>query len=260
MFSNQRQMKIYFLLREEGQAKVSFLSETFGVSEPTIRQDLAKLEEEGLVVREHGGVFLKHMSEQVRSLSLEHQENMDKKILIGAKAAELIKDGDAIILDSGSTTTEIAKNIASRNNLLVVTNALNIALLLGTNPSIKILMPGGEFQAPTLSLSGERAVNFFEEIHINKLFIASVGVSVDSGLTFPGFKDIPVKRAMINSAEEVYLVIDSTKIGNSSFAVLCDITKVSGIVTDDGITDVQRKQFEDRGVRVLVADKAGINK
>ena len=253
MFSNQRQMKIYLLLREEGQAKVSFLSETFKVSEPTIRQDLAKLEEEGLVVREHGGAFLKNMSEQVKSLSLEHQENMDKKILIGIKAAELIKDGDAVILDSGSTTTEIAKNIATRHNLLVVTNALNISLLLGTNPSIKILMPGGEFQAPTLSLSGERAVNFFEEIRVNKLFIAAVGVSPESGLTFPGFKDIPVKRAMINSADEVYLVVDSTKLGTSSFAVLCDLSRVTGIVTDDNITRAQQKQFEDAGVEIIIA-------
>ena len=170
MFSNQRQMKIYFLLREEGQAKVNYLSKTFGVSEPTIRQDLAKLEEEGLVAREHGGVFLKNMSEQVRDLSLEHKENMDKKILIGAKAAELINDGDAIILDSGSTTTEIAKNISKKHNLRVVTNALNISLTLGINPTIKILMPGGEFSAPTLSLSGERAVSYFKEIHVNKLF------------------------------------------------------------------------------------------
>lgn len=255
MFNNQRQMKIYFLLREEGQAKVSFLSETFGVSEPTIRQDLAKLEEEGLVVREHGGVFLKHMPEQVRSLSLEHQENMDKKVLIGAKAAELIEDGDTVILDAGSTTTEIAKNIVTRNGLHVVTNALNIALLLGTNHSIKIMMPGGEFQAPTLSLSGEKAVNFFEEIHVNKFFIASVGVSINSGLTFPGFKDIPLKRAMLNSADEVYLVIDSTKIGVSSFAVLCDLSRITGIVTDDGITEIQKKQFENKGVQVLIACK-----
>ncbi len=255
MFSNQRQMKIYFLLREEGQAKVSFLSETFGVSEPTIRQDLAKLEEEGLVVREHGGVFLKNMSKQVSSLSLEHQENMDKKVLIGIKAAELVEDGDTIILDAGSTTTEIAKNIATRHNLMVVTNALNIALLLGTNPSIRIVMPGGEFQAPTLSLSGERAVNFFEEVRVNKLFIASVGLSVESGLTFPGFKDIPVKRAMLNSADEVYLVVDSTKIGASSFAVLCDISRVTGIITDDGISSEQQKDFEDAGVKVLIAQK-----
>ncbi len=253
MFNNQRQMKIYYLLREEGQAKVSFLSETFGVSEPTIRQDLAKLEEDGLVVREHGGVFLKHMPEQVRSLSLEHKENMDKKIIIGIKAAELIKDGDSIILDSGSTTTEIAKNIATRNHLQVVTNALNISLLLGTNPSIQVLMPGGEFQAPTLSLSGERAVNFFEEVRVNKLFIASVGVSVDSGLTLPGFKDIPIKRAMINSAEEVYLAVDSTKIGISLFAVLCDLSRITAIITDRKITPVQQKQFETYGIKVIIA-------
>ena len=253
MFSNQRQMKIYFLLREEGQAKVNYLSKTFGVSEPTIRQDLAKLEEEGLVVREHGGVFLKNMSEQVKDLSLEHKENMGMKVFIGTEASKLINDGDSIILDSGSTTTEVAKNISKRHNLKVVTNALNISLILGTNPTIKLLMPGGEFSAPTLSLSGERAITYFKEIHVNKLFLAAVGVSVEAGVTFPGFKDIPVKRAMINSADEVYLVVDSTKIGVSSFAVLCDLDKITAIVTDEGITNDQKIKFEAAGVKVIVA-------
>ena len=105
MIASQRRQKIIDLLTEDGTAKVSGLSEIFDVSEVTIRQDLAKLEEDGLIIREHGGAFLKSVPDQVQSYSFQHSENMDKKALIGKKAAEFIKDGDAIILDSGSTTT-----------------------------------------------------------------------------------------------------------------------------------------------------------
>ena len=98
MLAEQRRLKILELLQEEGSARVSYLSKTFDVTEPTIRQDLEKLEAEGYIVREHGGAFLKSIPQQVGSLSLQHQENMDKKIRIGKKAAEFIQDWDSSIL------------------------------------------------------------------------------------------------------------------------------------------------------------------
>lgn len=254
MFANQRQMKIYLLLREEGQAKVSYLSQKFAVSEPTVRQDLAKLESEGLVIREHGGAYLKNMSEKVRTLSLEHKDNMTMKAAIGRKAATLINDGDSLIIDSGSTTTEIAKNMTSMSELMVVTSALNIALLLGTNSEIKILMPGGEFLAHTLSLTGARSANFFEEVHVEKLFLAAHGISHEAGVTTPGFNDLAIKKSMISSAEKIYLTVDSTKIDNTSFAVICGLSKIDYLITDSGITSVQKRKLENAGIEVIVAD------
>jgi len=112
LLPEQRRLKILELLQEDGSARVSYLSKTFDVSEPTIRQDLEKLEAEGYIMREHGGAFLKSIPQQVGSMSLQHQENMDKKIRIGKKASEFIHDWEAIIIDSGSTTTEVAKNLS----------------------------------------------------------------------------------------------------------------------------------------------------
>ena len=151
MLAEQRRLKILELLQEEGSARVSYLSKTFSVTEPTIRQDLEKLDAEGYIVREHGGAFLKSIPQQVGSLSLQHQENMDKKVRIGRKAVEFIQDWDSIIIDSGSTTTEVAKNLADKHHLKIITNALNIALVLGSQPSFELLVTGGEFKAPTLS-------------------------------------------------------------------------------------------------------------
>ena len=109
MTANHRREKIFDLLQEDGSAKVVELAKIFKVTEPTIRQDLEKLEKEGLVIREHGGAYLKNVDTNVRSFSLAHQENLDKKALIAQKCLEFIEPGDTIILDSGSTTTEIAK-------------------------------------------------------------------------------------------------------------------------------------------------------
>jgi DeoR/GlpR family transcriptional regulator of sugar metabolism len=255
MLSEQRRLKILELLQEEGSARVSTLSKLFKVSEPTVRQDLEKLEEEGLVLKEHGGASLKSISQQVKSLSLQHLENLDKKMLIARKAAEYVNNGDSVILDSGSTVTELAKNLTGRQGLKVITNALNIALNLGANGSCEVLMTGGEFKAPTLSLTGERAADFFREIHVDKLFLATGGISSALNLTYPGFADLPVKRAMIEAAEHVYLVADSTKIGKSAFASLGAIDMVHTFITDSGLSPKLRAEIERRGVEVIVCEE-----
>ena len=253
LLAEQRRVKILELLEEEGSARVSYLSKTFEVTEPTIRQDLEKLEAEGYIVREHGGAFLKSVPQQVGSLSLQHQENIDKKSRIGKKAVEFIQDWDSIILDSGSTVTEVAKNLTEKQHLKIITNALNIALLLGSHPFFEIHVTGGEFKAPTLSLTGEKAAGFFRQLHVDKLFLASAGLSWKAGLTYPGLSDLPVKKAMIESANEVYLVADSTKIGNAAFASLGGLELIHYFITDDGISDSDAKEFERRGIELIVA-------
>lgn len=254
MLAQQRRSKILELLQEEGSARVSALSKVFEVSEPTIRQDLERLEAEGYITREHGGAYLKTIPEQVRSLTLQHTENMDKKIRIGRKAAELINDGDFIILDSGTTVTEIAKNLENKKDLKIITSSLNIALLLGAHHEFEVMVTGGEFKAPTLSLTGEKAAGFFDQIYVNKLFLATGGVSLETGLTYPGFNDIQVKRAMIESATEIYLVADSTKIGKTSFASLGGIELIHYFITDSEISVDDRTEFQERGIRVIIAE------
>lgn len=252
LLAEQRRVNILALLQEEGSARVSSLSKTFNVSEPTIRQDLEKLEHEGHVVREHGGAFLKSIPQQVSSVSLQNRENMEQKTRIGRKAAEFVQDGDVLILDAGSTVTELAKQLVHRRRLTIVTNALNIALLLGSQPSFEILVTGGEFKAPTLSLTGERAADFFHQLHVDKLFLATGGISADLELTFPGLTDLPVKKAMIESADEVYLLADSAKIGKASFASLGGMRMVDYLITDRGL-DAEAENVLGQSVTIIVA-------
>ncbi len=135
---------------------------------------------------------------------------MELKKEIARKAATLVADGECIILDSGSTTTEIARLLAGRKDLTVITNALNIALILGENPGISLIVTGGEFKAPTLSLTGRLAAESLASFHASKLFLATAGISPTLQLTYPSLSDLEVKTAMINAADEVYLAADSS--------------------------------------------------
>ena len=253
MLPNQRREKIFEMIKEDGSAKVVELARIFKVTEVTIRQDLEKIEAEGLIVKEHGGAFLKNVEDQVRTISLVHQENMDKKEMIAEKCLEYIESGDTIILDSGSTTTEIAKKLRGLKNLTVITNALNIALLLGTESGIDVIMTGGEFKPPTLSLTGQKAADFFKGLNVQKLFLATAGISLKSGLTYPSISDLVVKKAMIDAAETTYLVADSTKMGKSALASLGALSLIDYIITDEGIEDKHKQVFKDNEIELIIA-------
>jgi DeoR/GlpR family transcriptional regulator of sugar metabolism len=251
---DMRRERILEMIQEDGHVKVVDLSRIFRVSEVTVRQDLEKLESEGMVVRDHGGAYLKSITSQVRSFTLQQRDNMDKKILIGKKAAGFVSDGDTIILDSGTTITELAKNLLTRKELTVITNALNIAMILGGEPSINVIMTGGEFKAPTLSLTGQKAAAFFNDLHVGKLFLATAGISLKSGLTYPSISDLVVKKAMIDAADIVYLLADSTKIDKSSLASLGALSLVDCLITDKGLLDKHRQLFDEHDIEYIIAE------
>jgi len=253
LLAEPRRAKILEWLQEEGSARVRDLSAAFEVSEATIRQDLEKLETEGHISREHGGAYLKTVPHQVETMSLQHAENMEKKQRIGEAAASLVGDGETIILDAGSTTTAVANRLLVRQDMTVITNALNIALILGGHPGFTVHMPGGQFKAPTLSLSGDASVEFFHNIMVGKLFRATAGVSLDSGLTYPSFADLQLKQAMIRAASHVYLVADSTKINRTSFTRLGTLDVINSFITDSEIRDEDVREFERRGIEVIIA-------
>lgn len=253
MLANQRRQKIFELLKEDGSAKVIELARIFRVTEVTVRQDLEKLEKGGLIIREHGGAYLKSIKDSVSSFTLLNTDNMDKKRAIGKMAASLIENGDTIILDSGSTTTEIAKNILEKKGLTVITNSLNIALILGANPSFQVIVTGGEFKPPTLSLTGQKAADFLKDIHVDKLFLATAGISLRSGLTYPSISDIMVKKAMIDAAAYTFLVADSTKIDKNALASLGALSLIHYFITDTCIDEKYLKLFKANEIEIIIS-------
>ncbi|GEM_PF-36667 len=250
----QRREKILEMIREDGTVTVKMLTEAFGLTEATIRTDLRVLQKEGHVQRYHGGATLMTGKQNTGALMLERQTHLDEKDAIGRLAAEHIENGDTVIFDSGTTTTAIAHHLGHINKLSVVTTAVNIALMLGGEPGVNILLTGGTFKFPTLSTSGEKAASFFENVLAEKLFLATACISPKLGLSFPSETDIKVKSAMIRSASTVYVVADSSKIDKvSMFALPCDWSNIQYLITDSGISAESTEAFEALGVRVLIA-------
>ncbi|MDR3336590.1 MAG: DeoR/GlpR family DNA-binding transcription regulator [Treponema sp.] len=252
MFPEQRREKIIELLRENGSCRVQELKNIFQVSEPTIRQDLEAMEGAGLITRQHGGAFISNYSSFATGIQLERHNNMDLKALISAKAAEFVSSGDSIILDSGTTVTEMIKHLTNKKNLNIVTPAINITLALGKEPTNTILMTGGEFKAPTLSLTGEKSTAVFDDLYVEKLFLAAGGFSLEAGLTYPSFTDLSLKKAMINSAKTVYLLVDSSKLEKVLFASLGCLDKINYLITDSGITQDYIYRLAEKNIKAIV--------
>jgi DeoR/GlpR family transcriptional regulator of sugar metabolism len=254
MIPHKRRLEIMKLLEEEGSAEVSHLAKLFKVTEVTIRKDLEKLESDGLIIKEHGGAFLKMQPDKLLTLSTPTADNLDSKQKIGRAAAAFVKNGDTVIIDSGTTTTELAKQITDRTNLTVITTSLSVALHLGSNQGIAVHMTGGEFKAPTFSLTGSQAAEFFANLHVEKLFLSAMAMSFKTGLTYSGISDVIVKKAMIKAATKVILLADSSKFEKQSFASVGDLSVIHMLITDAGIRPEHREALEKQKIEVVIAE------
>jgi DeoR/GlpR family transcriptional regulator of sugar metabolism len=248
-----RAAKLYQQILDNGSMRLTDLAKNFSVSLPTIRKDLEELECEGLVTRSHGVVHLKTASFMVDGTGLSHLQITAGKVAVGQKAASLIVNGDSVILDCGATATEMAKNLISRQNLRIVTNALNIAMILGAEPTNSVMLTGGMFKPETLAVSGEKSATFFEGIHVNKLFLAVGGVSMESGISYPDFIDLHVKRAMLSAAEHVYLLADSGKFGIREFASFGGMDRVHTVITDGQLKPKYTQWLKEMKIEIIYA-------
>ncbi len=253
MFQAVRRARILEVLQENGVCHVTDLCKQFSVSEPTIRGDLMALEKEGKLTRQHGGAFL-NTSQEHAALELEPRGHEEEKKAIGRKAASLVHDGDNLIIDSGSTTTAFARFLEEKKNLTVITNAINIALMLGKEPSNRIILIGGELKLPTLSLTGEKGLGILEGIHVSQMFLATGGITLEEGLTYPGDTDIMIKMKMIQASRQVILLADSSKMGQVKFSSLGGIELVDTLVTDNKIDATQAKALEAKRLKILIAN------
>ncbi len=249
-----RREKILKLLAENGKVYVHELSGLFKVSEVTIRNDLDQLEKKNHLIRARGGAL--KLDRQVSldfNLSDKHKLHFAEKSRIGKKAASLIRDSETIILDSGTTTAEIAKNLSSYKNLSVITNAINIVNILVQYPSINVIIPGGYLRKNSLSLVGPFAAKNFKSLYVDKVFIGVDGFDPVLGAFTPNIEEAHLNEIMIDIAKEVILVADSSKFNRRSLSLICPVSSINTVVTDDGLSDKDKKKLEDSGVKVLIA-------
>jgi DeoR family transcriptional regulator of aga operon len=248
----ERRVIIVDKLDKEGQVDVNSLSKELGVSEVTIRNDLSRLEQKNMLVRARGGAFKIERVGLDFTLSDKKGYHFEEKKKIGKEAAALIEEGDTIILDSGTTTMEISKNLSKLGDLTIITNALNVANQLAEYENANVIIPGGALRKASLSLVGATAEESFKNYFCDKLFLAVDGFNTLHGLSTPNVEEAHLNRIMIKIAKQVIVVTDSSKFHKRSFAFIAPISAVDIVVTDSGIPPEDKKILEHSGIQVIV--------
>lgn len=250
----ERRREILNRLSSHGHVFIDELSQEFEVSEVTIRNDLEQLEKKGLLIRVRGGAIKAESAVGVDiHISEKNKMHFQQKARIGKKAAELIKDYETIIIDSGTTTFEVAKNLEHLKGITVISNALNIISHLANNSNIQLIVPGGYLRRNSLSLVGPLAEKNLETLFVDKLFLGVDGIIASQGIYTPNLEEAHLNELMIKHSREVVIVTDSSKFQRKSLAFICSIDKISTLVTDEGISAEDKKKLEDQGVTVIVA-------
>ena len=256
MKTDNRRDQILVELRKRGNISLEELVEQLKMSPASIRRDLTKLQEQGLVRRTHGGATLIEplLYEPFRYDSLfqtRAQHRPAEKRRIGAAAAELIQEHETIGFTAGTTTTQVARNIRNRRNLRVVTNAINIAMELCNCEGLQTFVTGGFVQwAGSFSLVGQAAIHFLNEIFLDKVFVSVCGIDVTRGVTVIEPEESFTFRAMLEQTKLRVVVADSAKLGCVSPALVCPISEINLLITDSRATDKSVAPFLERGIDV----------
>jgi DeoR family transcriptional regulator of aga operon len=254
-----RSDRIMKALLRAGDISVQELVDQVGISAPSIRRDLARLEKRGLVLRTHGGATLVEplLYEPFRhdtSFQARELRSGEEKRRIGLVASELIGESETIGLTAGTTTTQIGRSLRHRRGISVITNALNIGMELCNQPAIKTMLTGGTLAwAWTFALAGQPALNFLQNVYLDKAFIGVTGFDLERGVTTLESEEAAVSLAMLRNAKKVIIVADSKKIGVVSPALICPISAIHVLVTDHGIPKHVHDELIARGVEVILA-------
>ncbi|AXC14636.1 Transcriptional regulator of rhamnose utilization, DeoR family [Acidisarcina polymorpha] len=256
--TDQRAKEILRLLLQQGKTSIEELSGTFGTSSASVRRDLVRLEERGLVHRTHGGAMLAEQAvyEPFRfdaSFQVREDRFAQEKQRIAQAAAGIVQEGETIGLNAGTTATQIARCLRQRSNLRIVTNAVNIGMELSSSAGLTTHLTGGTMRwAGAFSLIGPAAIESLNNLVMDRLFLGVCGVDAMRGATAIEPDEAAVFRVMTRQAKQVVVVADSSKVGMASPAVICSAGAIHMLITDDGASEEALAAFTRLGVQVMV--------
>lgn len=239
-------------LRDTGYVKVSDLSDTLGVSKVTIRKDLRELESRDLLYRTHGGANLRDPYVGERPLIEKVTEYAEEKRRIGKAAAKFVGRRDSIIMGPGTTMTQVATHLPDTHDLTVITNAMNVALVLAKRKGVEILLLGGMVRHNSQSAVGVHAEDMLQGYTCDKLFLGVDGFDVEFGLTTTNALEARLNQMMIHTAQRTIVVTDSSKFGRRGFRRICGSDAIHRVITDTDVEDHVLRALEDQGVIVDV--------
>jgi len=252
--TEERRHRLLELIRNRGFVSLPDLRDLLAVSESTIRRDLDVLEELGEARRTHGGVFFTGASAGVKVFSDRRDEQWDMKRRIAARAGTLIQDHDTVLLDGGSTTYELAKQLVGRP-LQVVTNSLPVAHLFASSERVDLVLLGGYVHTRTGVSLGPYANQMLSSINVQKAVLSIAGAD-RRGYYNSNLLLVETERAMMQCADQTIVVADSSKFGHSSLARLCRLSEVQTVVVDDGLEECWQDELRKAGVHLLMAPAA----
>jgi len=252
MLPKERRKWILEQLSIDEKIDIDEMAAQLNVSAMTIRRDLLTLEEEGKIIRTFGGAILnKHLINETPFLAKEGKYSRQKKV-IAQKALSLVQDHSAILLDSGTTTLEIARLLKERKNLTVVTNDIKIAAEL-MDSEVKVIVLGGELQNSVGAIFGPTSEQLLQNIHVDVCFLGAHAIHLEAGITAPTFEKASIKQQMIKAAEATWVVADSSKFDQKSFTKVCELSRLDGWITDDDLTDEDREKAREH-LNVVTAE------
>jgi len=250
----ERRRRILDLLNSNEHVTVSDLVETFGISAVTIRGDLDALDEQGGLVRSHGGAVRRLNPLQDYPIQVKEILHHGAKVRIAQAAARLIRSDQKIILDSGTTTAEIARQIKQSkfSSLTVITNALNIAMELANLPYVSVIMLGGMLRQMSYSLVGPHAEQILGDLNADHAFLGVDGLDPELGLSTPDVFEAKLNALMIRVSRQVTVVADSSKLGQRSLSVISRVENVDRVITDTKAPPDLVGAFRAHGVEVML--------
>jgi DeoR/GlpR family transcriptional regulator of sugar metabolism len=254
--TKERRALILQEFKESSEVSVTVLSKKMNVSEVTIRKDLTELKKRNLLTRVRGGAIrLPEMRiGDDTAIKVKQMYNQKEKRAIGKMAATLINENDTIILDSGTTTLEIAKNLHSFKKLTIITNAINIAIELSNYNRFSVILLGGHLREESYSTVGPIAESTLKIFYCDKLFLGVDSFNMERGLSTPNIEEANVNQTMMSMAKETIAVLDSTKFEKRSFAFIAPVNKIQSIVTDNGIPSEIKSQLKRMNIKVYIAE------
>ncbi|MCZ8516866.1 DeoR/GlpR family DNA-binding transcription regulator [Paenibacillus filicis] len=251
-----RKKTILDQLEMEGKVKVHLLAEHLNVSTETIRRDLDRLEKESKLRKVYGGAVKASFDHIEPPFPKRSQMKREEKAAIGRLAASLVKDGETIMLDNGTTTIEILRHLKDRPDVTIITHSIPILTLALEIFRGKIIFAGGEVNARYQAATGAITHQLLDQFKVNKAFISAGGISLADGITDYQLEEVTVSQSMIQRSEEAILVCDHSKFGITTFARIARLQEISMVVTDSGCPKEWIDAIESLGVNVLVGDSA----
>ena len=252
---DERKNKILELLKENGIVKVTTLSELFNISEVTIRNDLADMESKGLLSRVHGGAISSYKPYCSMNFNQRLETNQAEKNKIAKKISAMIEPNDTVMLNSGTTTLLVFRQLPVDYNLNIVTNSISIALEAATNPNYNVTLVGGAVNAKYQFTYGAGAASQLENYHANKLILSVDGIDMEKGFSTYYDKESSIDKMMMKQSEMCIIAADKSKFRRNAFAKISNLESADIIVTNCTLTSTEKKALDGAGISLVHVDE-----